>query len=387
MMRFLFIAPRYHTNQVEPVRTLLGAGHKVWFHSAIIGATENHRDVVPHVHKASIISHCIVAIRGPGVNNEWYCPAIFSYWKLFREISPQVVVIRWHNPLFCWLVGFYARLTGCHTVVYEQISSDVLCKAWSNGWIGALRRIHFRIRQRLLNAAWMTPLPGEATLPRGCYFVPFAVPVRAKQRDTTDLPRILEIGKFIPRKNHILFVEALMELTAEMPLLATIIGEASTPRQIALYEQVRSAVATAGLESLVTLRQNVDHNAMTKVYADHSVFVLPADAEPAAITPLEAMGQGLPVVVTDTCGTRHYVREGLDGFVCRSNSLPALAAAMRKAICLSNQPGVAEDVRCAAAARFSGVAFLSSFQRMLQRHFGMSLEPCAHAASHEQVRP
>jgi glycosyltransferase involved in cell wall biosynthesis len=368
-MRILFVAPRYHTNQVEIIRTFLAAGHEVWFHAATVGATENHVNVVPHVHETAWFSRMATQLLGYGVNNFWYCPAPVSYWRLFRCISPEIMVVRWHNPFFCWLTGLYARLTGCHTIVYEQISPDLLHKVWSDGWKGWLRRARFRTRQWLLNAAWMTPLPGETPLPHGCYLVPFAVPVTEYPQAGAQIPCILEIGKFVPRKNHIRFVAALCNLADDGPFKATIVGEASTPPQRQLLETVARAVEDAGLDGTVLIRGNVAHSDMPDVYDQHTVFVLPAVAEPGAISPLEAMGHGLPVVVTDTCGTKGYVREGLDGFVCASDSPAALADAIRKALELSRQPGIRQRIAATAAARFSGPAFLAAFTTMVECHF------------------
>jgi glycosyltransferase involved in cell wall biosynthesis len=305
------------------------------------------------------------------VNNSWYCPAPVSYWRLFCRISPEIIIIRWHNPLYSWLVGVYARLIGCRTIVYEQISPDLLRKIWTDGWKGRLRRARFRTRQRLLNAAWMTPLPGEARLPEGCYFVPFAVPIHARPQAARGVPRILEVGKFMSRKNHLGFVSAIREIGQDMPVTATIVGEASNPSQRQLMDRVAKAVAEAGLESVVSIHGNVAHGEMPEVYHAHTVFVLPAIAEPAAISPLEAMGHGLPVVVTDTCGTKGYVGEGRNGFVCASGSTTALADAIRKAVHLSQRPGVRDHIAADAAAHFSGIAFLAAFTSMVERHFGI----------------
>jgi hypothetical protein len=69
-----------------------------------------------------------------------------------RRISPEIMVIRRHNPLFSSLKGGFARLIGCRTIVYEQISPDLLAEVWTVGWEGWLCRIRFRTRQRLQNA-------------------------------------------------------------------------------------------------------------------------------------------------------------------------------------------------------------------------------------------
>ena len=385
-MRILFVSARFHTNQVETMRALLAAGHRVWFHAATVGATENHRDVVPHVHRPSLVTRWAKRWWGPSANDRWYCPALFSYWNVMRGIAPDIVIIRWHNPLFCRLAGIYARLMGCRTVVYEQISADLLDSVWSAGCMGWLRRKRFLSRQWLLKAAWMTPLPSKVQLPRGCYFVPFAVPIARESQRPSSAPGILEIGKFVPRKNHFLFVEAIKRLIKQSPVHATIIGEASTDSQRDLLGTLTDTLREKGLDRVVAVRSNIPHDEMSEVYDQHAVFVLPAIAEPAAISPLEAMGRGLPVVVTEDCGTKWYVREGIDGFVCEPNSAAALAEAMRKALELSQQHAARERIRASAITRFSGKAFLAAFEAMMKQHFGDSFWTQADDLSRGNVR-
>jgi glycosyltransferase involved in cell wall biosynthesis len=221
----------------------------------------------------------------------------------------------------------------------------------------------------------MTPLPSQARLPEGCYFVPFAVPVSEHPRAASVVSRILQVGRCEPRKNHVRFMAAIREVVNDTPLAATIVGEAWTAPQRQLLETVASAVEDAELQSVVSIRSNLAHGEMAGVYDEHTVCVLPAIAEPGAVSPLDAMGHGLPVVVTDTCGTKGYVREGLDGFVCASDSTPALTVAIRKALELSQQPGIRQRIAATAADQFSGAAFLAAFASMVEHHFGIPFAP------------
>lgn len=370
-MRILFVAPRFHTNQVDAIRSLVACGHQVWFHAATIGPVEDHSEVVPHVHTPSFVSHLLARCFGAGVNNLWYVPAPFTYWREFRTVAPDVAVVRWHNPMFCWLVGLYARLRGCRVVVYEQISPDLLAAVWSQGWMGWLRKARFQMRMRLLDAAWMTPLPGVAPLPPGGFFVPFAVPVTPGRPLPSPEVRLLEIGKFVPRKNHTTFIRAVAEIAHDIPISATIVGECSTASHRETMEEARSAIARLGLQDRVVIRCNVPHGDMSGIYDRHDVFVLPASAEPAAISPLEAMGHGLPAVVTEECGTKGYIDAGISGFTCRSGDVSALADAIRQAAYLSREPASRERIAGVAARRFSGDAFLRAFMTMLEQRFGL----------------
>ena len=52
-MKFLFTAPRFHTNQVPIVKGLTEMGHEVRFFVVFVGATEDHTDCEPLVLKPS----------------------------------------------------------------------------------------------------------------------------------------------------------------------------------------------------------------------------------------------------------------------------------------------------------------------------------------------
>ena len=48
-MRFLYVAPRYHTNQVPIIRGLKRKGHEVCFLSQYAGKVEDYSDLTPTV--------------------------------------------------------------------------------------------------------------------------------------------------------------------------------------------------------------------------------------------------------------------------------------------------------------------------------------------------
>jgi UDP-glucose:(heptosyl)LPS alpha-1,3-glucosyltransferase len=67
-------------------------------------------------------------------------------------------------------------------------------------------------------------------------------------------------------------------------------------------------------------------------YHQAELFVLPTleDGSPFAVA--EAMACGLPVIVTDSCGSAEWVRSGQSGWVVRAAHPEALAAAMEDAL-------------------------------------------------------
>ena len=63
-------------------------------------------------------------------------------------------------------------------------------------------------------------------------------------------------------------------------------------------------------------------------YRKADVFVFPSLVEGFGMVTLEAMGSGLPVIVTE--GSKAVVRDGIDGFVLEPGNVDALAASMTR---------------------------------------------------------
>ena len=58
-MKFLFIAPRYHTNQIGIIRNLMKKKHKVFFNSLYKGRIEDHSLLKPFYLPQSNLSKII----------------------------------------------------------------------------------------------------------------------------------------------------------------------------------------------------------------------------------------------------------------------------------------------------------------------------------------
>jgi glycosyltransferase involved in cell wall biosynthesis len=81
-------------------------------------------------------------------------------------------------------------------------------------------------------------------------------------------------------------------------------------------------------------------------YQQSDVFVLPTLSDGFALTQLEAMAQGLPVVATPNCGL--VVTEGVDGFIVPPRNPEALAKAFQRYL---TEPALLATQRTAALAK------------------------------------
>lgn len=64
---------------------------------------------------------------------------------------------------------------------------------------------------------------------------------------------------------------------------------------------------------------NLDHAALSALYASSDVFLFPSISESYGNVVLEAMASGLPCVLADGGGSRNFIQQGVNGFLCRPN--------------------------------------------------------------------
>ena len=128
--------------------------------------------------------------------------------------------------------------------------------------------------------------------------------------------KVLWLGSVILRKGIQYLVEAARRLQNQNIefLLAGPLGVSETA--------IRSFPPNMKLLGRVTRDQ------LGEVYRQAQVFVLPTISDGFAITQLEAMAHGLPVVTTPNCG--RVVTDGVDGYIVPARNSEALADALAR---------------------------------------------------------
>lgn len=142
--------------------------------------------------------------------------------------------------------------------------------------------------------------------------------------------RVLFLGQVLLRKG-IQYLLRAAEILAQEPVQFDVVGP------IAISAQ---ALRTA--PNNVRFHGRVQRDQAAKWYATSHVFVLPTLSDGFALTQLEAMAHGLPVVTTPNCG--QVVSNGIDGFIVPPRAPEALALTFRRY--LSN-PALIQDQRTA----------------------------------------
>lgn len=122
--------------------------------------------------------------------------------------------------------------------------------------------------------------------------------------------RLGYVGRITPEKN-VLFLrdlEAGLRIADVPPFRFLIVGDGSE------RDWLRQNLAAADLPGILRGEQ------LAEAYANMDVFTFPSRTDTFGNVVLEAFASGTPAVVTDAGGPKFIVREGVSGFVARTDS-------------------------------------------------------------------
>ena len=203
-MRFLYIAPRYHTNQIPIVRGLIKEGHEVYFISQYAGKMEDYSDITPVVVGYSpfflfldkIYMKLMAGKDKMAADRKIKCgfPPIAELARAIKNSDADVAILRERSvySIFAYLM---CRKYHIPAILYNQ------SPVWED-------RIKNDIAHRLVRAVTpkvrMTPVmgkeaPGKVIEP-GTRFVPFVMePMMAPEERRMKEDQIIHIfciGKY-----------------------------------------------------------------------------------------------------------------------------------------------------------------------------------------------
>jgi glycosyltransferase involved in cell wall biosynthesis len=211
------------------------------------------------------------------------------------------------------------------------------------------------------------------------YQVPLPVIVTGENNCSNDIPgegpRILMIGKYHQeRKKHLLLLQALSQLKDRYRFTATIVGECATEAQRLKFKFIKHEAGCMKMAGMIDFKQNVPYNQIADLYATHHIFVLPAINEQYGVSVNEALGYGLPVICTDTCGASFNISDGENGYVIKSDDLEELTTALE--ILISDYQRLSQmRARSLQYARenLSADVFYAKFSRLVRERFSIQL--------------
>lgn len=170
------------------------------------------------------------------------------------------------------------------------------------------------------------PVEKISVIYQGCHPIFKQVATTAEKtavRIRYNLPEkfLLTVGTIEPRKNAMLLVRALKELSPDHHLV--VVG-----RSTAYAEEVKQFVGQNGLTQRVTFVHRASFNDLPAIYQAASVFIYPSFFEGFGIPLVEAITSGVPVVTST--GSCFREAAGPHALYVDPNDVGALTAAIEK---------------------------------------------------------
>ena len=329
-MKITFVAPRYHTNQHFWMKSLLKDGHQVSFIVDRKASDAEHYEMLePTVAEIQslpkfvcFLIDMLMRMQGKQVRARLHTLPKWSFLKTHLvEDTPDVVIVRDTGSMLSVVTFIMCRLHKIPCILYNQHPLEDREHRLTR-WLQAIG-VAPKVR--------ITPMRKNVSHTHNAKQNSFYVPLISEfTYDASSRPapappiKLLFIGKFtMERKKHMLLLESVRSLSHKYSVELTMVG-AYHESNIKPYQDAVAFVHDHKLQDKVTLLQNVPYTEMPALYQAHDLFVLPSVDEPFAISPLEAMNFGLPVIITDSNGARGCVRDGVTGFVVPSDDQDAL---------------------------------------------------------------
>lgn len=137
--------------------------------------------------------------------------------------------------------------------------------------------------------------------------------------------RVICAARLIERKGQRHLIQAVHRLVQEgLEVQLQLVGDGD---ERAAYTRLAGSL---GLNGQVQFAGYVPRERLPEYFRAAHVFALPSYNEGMALAALEAMGCGLPVVLTRTGGTDMLVQEGVNGYTHAWGDVDALAGSLRK---------------------------------------------------------
>ena len=148
-----------------------------------------------------------------------------------------------------------------------------------------------------------------------------------ENQDKTDTFRILCVSRLTARKGIRYLIKAFSLLKDKYSnIKLEIVGEGDEKNNL------ENLAKELKLESKVYFSGLINHEKLPEIYQGSQVFVLPSLNEGMSNTMLEALASGLPVIATDTGGTKELISDGENGFIVEMKSSQDIAEKLERLI-------------------------------------------------------
>lgn len=326
-MKIVYIVQRFHTNLYWRAKALSDAGHEVFVLANQEKAGERRDSAIKFVILKKFGNQGLLKFLGSIIRGIYFdVPNLSDLKAKLKEIDPDVIVARNPNSLRSIAAFIFANKK-------TKLFAEAQTEDYSFGVFPFNILLKFLYHTFKVKAL-ITPLKNRLTKTNPFFkYLPFVIPAEdfSKSYFSGGHINIVAVGKYVPRKGHLLLLGAIKKLSA-YDIRLTLVGQYNNPETEKMRQLVGQAVKDAGLENVVSFQDNLPNEKMEELYRQHDLFVLPAFDEPASYSVLEAMAAKLAVVSGDDNGTSGYIEEGVSGYIFKNRNIDDLATKIEMAI-------------------------------------------------------
>jgi glycosyltransferase involved in cell wall biosynthesis len=324
----LMIQYRYHTNQHPIVSLLLSKGHDVEFLALEREKQEEYSAIKPDVIRYSIVFLAIERIArqyiGQRFRYRYGFPPLLWYYEYINNNDPDMIIIKDYYVISLVTI-VYAKLLDTEIVFYDQAPVYASNTSYTKRYI-AYVMYYFIHRERFPRFSPVLGDPSSGYAVAKSYYIPFAaysdLDIEDRKYITDNEISIIMIGKLHSRrKNHLMLISVIEDLAKKYDISLTIIGSIYDTNNYH-YNRIKDTIRERDLSDIVRIKENITYKRVQQEYREHDIYVLASKNETAAVSHLEAMSEGLPIICSSTNGTSSYVHHGGNGFLvdCDSQS-------------------------------------------------------------------
>lgn len=336
-MKVLFIAPRFHTNLYYRVKALQKQGHQVKIVTLYQGKSEFCEDVNCELIGYSKLYNFLLKYLSKFKKNylkskfelRWDIPNIKALKRIIREFNPDLTLLKAYQDILALSVLFLLKRYNKKSIILVQTSKDYIKGS------KILLRLYLKILKFLNVIHFISPIKITKKVfnnleIKECTYIPFVINISnfRKKYFRNKMINIISVAKFVKSSNQFILLKIINNLKDKYNLCLTLVGEKVDHDYI---KKIEDYINKNNLKKIINLKFNLDYEEMSKEYRNSDLFVLPGKSA-AAYSIVEAMANKLPVICSDSCGTKCYIKEGKNGYIFKSKDLNNLVKQIEKII-------------------------------------------------------
>lgn len=332
-MKILLLQKNFHSNSIGLISGLQARGHEVL---NVVHYTTGTKSGSGSVNVPTVgipygaMSGILLGSRKKRLDKHGM-PRMRLLLNTIRDFRPDVVIAK--EPRVSALIGgTIARMLGARVVLMQDkpkrgrkhpllVTVGRVFLPRVKFHTGHFGTIDADVRFGLMGTSRLLPYPVR----------PGPHP-RARLRNVMNSPehpiRIVTAGSLNNRrKRNVMILEAIEAAGVRNSVTVTFIGLGD--------EQSRDFRAIRQFESRLGWREsdivlNLRHPQVMELLSEQDLFVLPSRNEPFSVVIPEAMSRGLPVICSDTNGSRVCFENGISGLVFPTDSVEALGRCIKQ---------------------------------------------------------